>query len=82
MRFARILNLRSGTEVSMKIYDATVRLVRQWDYPTMRLSDNISWNGTDQANRPLLSSVYFFKFKAGDYSATEKLTIDKLIDLV
>jgi hypothetical protein len=66
---------RQKTVVSMKIYDATGRLVRQWDYPTIRLSDHISWDGTDQLNRQLGSGVYFVTLQAGDYSATKKLLL-------
>ncbi|MCK4673170.1 right-handed parallel beta-helix repeat-containing protein, partial [candidate division WOR-3 bacterium] len=67
-------NMEHSAEViELKIYDATGRLVRQWGHTTMRLSDHISWDGTDHANRKLPSGVYFLKFQAGDYTATEKL---------
>lgn len=65
----------SAEVIELKIYDATGRLVRQFDHTTMRLSDYINWNGTDDYNRKLPSGVYFVKFSAGDYSATEKLLL-------
>ena len=65
----------SAEVIELKIYDATGRLVRQWGHTTMRLSDHISWDGTDHANRKLPSGVYFLKLQAGDYSATEKLLL-------
>jgi hypothetical protein len=65
-----------GTErVTLKIYDATGRLVRQWDYPTIRLSDYVSWDGTDQDNRQLGCGVYFLKLQVGDYGVTEKVPL-------
>ncbi|UCG31493.1 MAG: T9SS type A sorting domain-containing protein [candidate division WOR-3 bacterium] len=33
------------------------------------------WNGTDDTNRKLPSGVYFLKFTAGDYTATQKLLL-------
>ena len=65
----------SAEVIELKIYDATGRLVRQWGHTTMRLSDHISWDGTDHANRPLPSGVYFLKLQAGDYSTTEKVLL-------
>lgn len=65
----------SAEVIELKIYDATGRLVRQWGHTTMRLSDHISWEGTDHANRKLPSGVYFLKLVTGDYSATEKLLL-------
>lgn len=70
-------NVQRVKSIEMRIYDATGRLVRQWDYPTMRLSDHVSWNGTDDSGKKLSSGVYFIKFKAGDHTAIEKLLLIK-----
>jgi hypothetical protein len=61
--------------LALSIYDAMGRVVRQWDYPTIRLSDHVSWDGTDQANRKLGSGVYFVELKMGDFGATEKVIL-------
>jgi len=67
---------RLNTEkLSMSIYDATGRLVRQWDYPTIRLSDQISWYGRDNSGKQLPNGVYFLKFEAGDHTETKKLLL-------
>ncbi len=37
----------------------------------------IDWNGTDQANRPIASGIYFYRFKAGDYQSNGKCILLK-----
>ncbi len=61
--------------VSIKIYDANGRLVRQWDYPTIRLSKRISWGGRDDKGRMLPSGAYFCRLEAGDFRDIKKLLI-------
>jgi hypothetical protein len=61
--------------VDLRIYDITGRLVRQFDYTTMRLSDHISWDGTDDFGKKLPSGVYVLKFQADSYVVTEKLVL-------
>jgi len=58
--------------MAFTIYDATGRVVKEFNHLT---NNQIFWNGTDNLNRRLSSGVYFLKFKAGDYSATEKLLL-------
>ncbi len=72
-----VVGSRQYAVCSMKIFDITGRLVKQWDYTTIQQSSHISWDGTDSSNRKLLSGVYFLKFEVGDYSATEKLLLIK-----
>lgn len=71
------VNSRQHAVGSIQIYDITGRLVRQWDYPTMRLSDHIIWDGTDTNGRALPSGVYFVKFEVGKHKATQKLLFVK-----
>ena len=58
---------------NIKIYDATGRLVRQWDYPAIRLSDQIIWHADDEQNRSVAQGVYFIKIKGENHSQTEKV---------
>jgi hypothetical protein len=62
---------------SIRIYDISGRLVKSFSLPTTYsvLPTAVSWDGTDGSNRKLGSGVYFVKFQAGDYSATEKLLL-------
>jgi hypothetical protein len=81
---------RQNSVVSIKIYDATGKLVKDFrPIPsegqglssqgnrapnTLRLT-HISWDGTDQANRQLPSGVYFVTLRVEDYSETQKLLL-------
>ena len=66
-------SIGQGAEsIALKIYDVSGRLVRQWDYSTIRQSDHIVWDGTDQNDRQVPAGVYFVDFRAGDYKKTEK----------
>ena len=48
--------------IELKIYDATGRLVRQFDNTTIRPSDHIIWEGTDDFSRKVPAGVYFVQF--------------------
>jgi flagellar hook assembly protein FlgD len=62
-----------GTE--LKIYDATGRLIKSFSHVTNQIFDQVVWDGRDDAGKKLPSGVYFLKFQAGDYTATEKLIL-------
>jgi len=61
--------------VSLKIYDASGRLVRQWDYQTMRLSDQVVWHGDDDLGCPVPSGVYFVQLEAENYRQTANIIL-------
>jgi len=60
------------SEILLMIYDVAGRLVRQWDYETMRQSDCVVWDGTDNVGRRLPSGIYFVRLEAGKYKKIEK----------
>jgi len=64
------------SEISLRVYDATGRLVRQWDYQTMRLSDQIIWSGDGDLGRRLPAGIYFIQFKYA-----EKLFLHKVVKI-
>ncbi len=47
--------------IELKIYDVSGRLVRQWDYPTIRQSDHIIWYGEDDHGRAVAQGIYFIR---------------------
>jgi hypothetical protein len=67
----------SKSQVTIKIYDATGRLVRQWDNSTIGLSDHVIWSGKDNRSRKLPQGVYFVKFTAEDFTKTQKIILLK-----
>ncbi|MGC9049276.1 MAG: T9SS type A sorting domain-containing protein, partial [Patescibacteria group bacterium] len=67
------------SEISLKVYDATGRLVRQWDYKSatliggIRQSAQITWDGENGLGGKLPPGVYFVFFKMGSSSAIKKV---------
>ena len=68
-------NMQGAKSIGLKIYDAMGRLVRsfdpeglrtegQFDYPTIRQSDHVIWQGTDNAGNPLPAGVYFIRLSS------------------
>ncbi len=47
----------------LKIYDATGRLVKKWDYQTKRLSDQIVWSGYDSNGHQVPPGIYFIQLE-------------------
>jgi len=65
----------SKSQISIKIYDATGQLVRQWDYETVRQSDYVVWDTKDNIGHKLPTGVYFLKIKIEDKESIKKLVI-------
>lgn len=61
------------SQTSLKIYDAMGRLIRQWDYETMRQGDKIIWSGDDDSGRKLPPGVYFCRLETGETTVTQKV---------
>jgi flagellar hook assembly protein FlgD len=60
------------------MHDLTGRVVRTLCASSMkRGAYSITWNGTDDRGRELARGVYFCRFTAGDYRATEKVVLQK-----
>lgn len=62
-----------GKSIELKIYDATGRLVRRFDYPTMRQSNQFIWNGADEYGHQVPAGVYFVQLQTQEKSITEKI---------
>jgi hypothetical protein len=67
--FSKLIKISFGKEqsaegIGLKIYDASGRLVRQFDYPTIRQSDHVIWQGTDNAGNHLPAGVYFLRISS------------------
>lgn len=57
----------------LKIYDVTGRCVKQFDRKTIRLSDHVVWDGTDESGKALPSGIYFIRLRTGTKDIKEKL---------
>jgi len=69
------LSTRYSLLATLRIYDAAGRLVRQWDYQTMRQSDCVVWDGKDNVGRRLPSGIYFVRLEAGEFKKIEKAVL-------
>ncbi|MGB9720410.1 MAG: T9SS type A sorting domain-containing protein [bacterium] len=67
--------LPNQSSAILKIYDASGRLVRQWDYKTIRQSDQIVWNTDDDNGRTLSNGIYFVVLENGKDRLTQKLIL-------
>jgi hypothetical protein len=73
----QLSDISHQSSVSIKIYDASGWLVKNFSLPTAYslLSTVISWEGTDNNGHKVPAGVYFVRLEAGDYKETEKVII-------
>jgi uncharacterized delta-60 repeat protein len=62
----------SNLQTSLKIYNASGRLVRQYDDETIRLSDHIVWDGSDAHGRKVPCGIYFVKLESEEHNLIKK----------
>ena len=71
-------SLAAEDRVTLRMHDLTGRVVRTLCASSMkRGAYSMTWNGTDDRGRELARGVYFCRFTAGDYRATEKLVLQR-----
>ncbi len=59
--------------LQIKIYDINGRIVKQWDYPILRLSNYFSWDGTDQGNHRVPAGIYFLELVKNNHKYVKKI---------
>jgi hypothetical protein len=71
-------SLATEARVTLRVHDLTGRVVRILADGMMRPGRyNVNWSGNDDRGRELARGVYFCRFTAGDYRATEKLVLQR-----
>ena len=76
-------NLAERTEVAVKIYDVSGRLVRQLNIGLQEPGNYQNrekaahWDGTDASGTMVASGIYFWTFTAGDFESTRRMLILK-----
>lgn len=71
----------SKSQTTLKIYDATGRLVRNFELSTRYsatqygglLATSVEWDGTDDARRRLASGIYFVMIEGNNFLVVEKV---------
>jgi len=77
-RVAIRYSLATEDRVTLRVHDLTGRVVRALADNVMRPGRySLSWSGTDDRGRELARGVYFCRFTAGDFRATEKVVLQK-----
>ena len=64
-----------NSKARLRIYNATGRLVRQWDDATIRLSDHVIWDGTDNSGEKVSTGIYFVELTTTQNKQMRKLLI-------
>ncbi len=62
-------------QIELKIYDVTGHLVKDFDYITGNVLEQVTWTGEDNSGVKLPSGIYFLKFKFKNFTATRKLIL-------
>ena len=65
--------------VTLEIYNIKGQKVKTFiiNTSTLRPINSMTWNGTDQNNKPVSSGIYFYKLKSGDFEKTKKMILMK-----
>jgi FlgD Ig-like domain len=67
-----------GASVTIRIYDATGRLVRTLvDGPNPAGTHSVSWDGRNSAGGAVSSGVYFYRMTAGSFTASRRMVLLK-----
>ncbi len=69
-------NGQDRTDIGLKIYDASGRLVKDFGQSSViGHQSSMKWDGTDHRGRRLPAGVYFVQLKTETHSATQKVTL-------
>jgi len=62
-------------DYSLKIFDATGQLIKQFNHLTNQPFNQVTWDGYDNTGKKPPSGVYFLEFETSDYVETKKLIL-------
>jgi hypothetical protein len=70
---------RTKSQIALKIYDVTGRLVKDFKLPTVYslLPTSVSWDATDDNGREVASGIYFISLDTDDYKQIKKVVLLK-----
>jgi hypothetical protein len=73
-----VVSLPSATNWTLEVYDVTGRRVKRYGgYAAGADFVQIEWDGTNESGRAVGAGVYFYRVKAGEFSATKKMVLIK-----
>ncbi|MGQ9535056.1 MAG: T9SS type A sorting domain-containing protein [bacterium] len=68
---------QNSKTISLKIYDATGRLVKQFNHLTIQPFNQVTWFGDDDSGCRVPAGIYFVRLESGDFEKTEKVILMK-----
>ncbi len=71
-KFVLTMNIPQNTNASLKIFDITGRIVKEFNKNEMK-KGTIIWDGEGEKGKILPAGLYFMEFKAGDFKKTLKI---------
>jgi carboxypeptidase family protein/flagellar hook capping protein FlgD len=69
------LTSEDAENATLEIYNLKGSLIKQ--FPLSQDHSSFDWDGTDTTGQPVPSGIYFYKLKAGKYSAVNKMILLK-----
>jgi len=63
----------SAKGIELKIYDISGRMVRQFDYTTIGLSNQLIWFGDDKHGHQVPAGIYFIESVSDDKKLVKKI---------
>jgi hypothetical protein len=73
-----IFSLLEDSHVTLDIYNIKGQRVRTLVNENIKAGKQvISWNGTDDNDQPVVSGVYFYQMRVGEYSSTKRMMLLK-----
>ncbi|MGB3479605.1 MAG: C25 family cysteine peptidase [bacterium] len=73
----QIADVANTENISLRIYDATGRLTKQFNDLTIGSFNQVIWDAKDDLGRKVPAGIYFVQFQVGDYKKTEKAILLK-----
>ncbi|RLA17318.1 MAG: hypothetical protein DRQ56_09360, partial [Gammaproteobacteria bacterium] len=72
-------DLSERTQVSIRVYDIAGRLVRTIRNQEIYVAGQhqVNWYGRDDQGHTVAAGIYFYRFEAGSYSETKRMTLVK-----
>ena len=63
----------SAESIELKIFDATGRLIKQFNHLTIQSFNQIVWDGTNDRGTSVPEGVYFMRLETGDIKSNKKI---------
>ncbi len=73
IKYTRLDTGAKAQKINLKIYDVSGRVVRQWDYETIKQSDYVVWDTKDNTGRKVPAGVYFVHIETENLKHAEKV---------